>query len=46
MNIKWQKIQIYQQSNLKNKENKNRDRIKDTCNVLMVASWEGVQGNG
>ena len=37
MNNKIEKIHIYQQLNLKNIANKkNRDRIKDTENVLMV----------
>ena len=35
------KLHIYQQLNLKNEANKNRDRIMDTESILMVARWEG-----
>ena len=30
----------------KKQTNQTRDRIMDTENVLMIARWEGVWGNG
>ena len=35
------KLHIYQQLNLKNEANKNRDRIMDIESILMVARWAG-----
>ena len=38
-------IYIHKQLNLKNKANKkNRDRIMDMESILMVARWEGIEG--